>query len=90
MGRVECVAKYRRLNRGAGVEIAQWWLTLAKEGGPYVAPFLLAAIVWLNIDRNRLIAENKQKDERLVHLSEQSIALAAELRMFLFNERKGA
>jgi hypothetical protein len=71
------------------VEIAQWF-SLVKEGGAYVAPLLLGAIIWLNQERKRLIEENKLKDDRLVSLSEQSIALAAELKMFLFNERKGA
>lgn len=69
------------------MEIAQWF-SLVKEGGAYVAPLLLGAIFWLNQDRKRLIEENKTKDQRLVTLSEQSIALAAELKMFLFNERK--
>jgi hypothetical protein len=66
------------------------WFALVKDGGAYVAPLLLGAIFWLNQDRNRLIAENKAKDERLVILSEQSIAVAAELKMFLFTERRDA
>lgn len=71
------------------MEIAQWF-SLVKEGGAFVAPLLLGAILWLNQDRKRLIEENKLKDERLVSLSEQSIALAAELKLFLFNERKAS
>lgn len=71
------------------MEIAQWF-SLVKEGGAYVAPLLLGAILWLNQDRKRLIAENKLKDDRLVSLSEQSIAVSTELKMFLFNERKVA
>ena len=70
------------------MEVGQWF-SLVKEGGAYVAPLLLGAIFWLNQERKRLIEENKLKDERLVSLSEQSIAVAAELKMFLFNERKG-
>lgn len=69
------------------MEIAQWF-ALVKEGGIYVAPLLLGAIFWLNADRNRLIQDNKLKDERLLDLSERSIAVAAELKTFLFNERK--
>lgn len=67
---------------------AEWWFSLAREGGPWVCPFLLGAIFWLNADRNRLIAENKLKDERLVSLSERSITVATELKTFLFNERR--
>lgn len=64
------------------------WFSLAKDGGAYVCPFLLAAILWLNVDRNRLIKENQLKDNRLVDIAERSIAVSTELKMFLFNERR--
>ena len=64
------------------------WFALAKEGGAYVSPLLLGAILWLNADRKRLIEENKLKDDRLVALSERFITVATELKTFLFSERK--
>lgn len=64
------------------------WFQWAKEGGAYVAPFLLGALIWLNIDRARLIAENKEKDDRLIVLAERIITLTAELKTYLFSERK--
>jgi hypothetical protein len=69
---------------------AQWWFQLAKEGGAFVAPFLLGAIAWQEIERKRLLAENKEKDDRLVKLSEQFITVATEMKTFLFNERKAS
>lgn len=67
---------------------AAQWFALAKDGGAYIAPFLLGAILWLNADRARLIAENKLKDDRLVSLSERSLTVFAEVKTFMFNERK--
>ena len=64
------------------------WMDLATKGGAYVAPFLMGAILWLLVDRKRLVEENKQKDTRLVDLAERAIAVNAEIRMFLFQERK--
>jgi hypothetical protein len=69
------------------VTIEQWF-AFVKEAGAYISPLLLGAIVWLDSDRKRLIAENKLKDERLVSLSERFITVATELKTFLFNERK--
>ena len=54
----------------------------------YISPLLLASTLWLNEDRKRLIAENKQKDDHLVSLSERSLTVFAEVRTFMFNERK--
>lgn len=64
------------------------WVELGKQGGAVLVPFLLGAIFWMNLDRNRLIAENKLKDDRLVKLSEKSIEVWTEVRAFLFHERK--
>lgn len=68
---------------------AEQWFQLAKDGGAYIAPFLLGALLWMNTDRNRLIAENKLKDDRLVALSERSLTVFAEVKTFMFkNELK--
>ena len=64
------------------------WITWAKEAGAYISPLLMGAVIWLNTDRNRLILENKQKDERLHGVSERLLVVATELKMYLFNERK--
>ncbi len=64
------------------------WFALAKEGGAYISPLLLGAILWLNSERKRLIEENKLKDDRLVILSERSLTVIAEVKTFLFNERQ--
>lgn len=64
------------------------WFTFAKEAGVYIAPLLMGGMYWLNEDRKRLIAENKQKDDHLVSLSERSLTVFAEVRTFMFNERK--
>lgn len=56
----------------------------------YISPLLLAAILWLNADRSRLIAENKLKDDRLVALSEQSLTVFAEVKTYLFSERRAS
>jgi hypothetical protein len=65
------------------------WFGLVKEGGAYCAPLLLAAVLWLNADRARLLQELKERDARLETLAERVIAITTELRNFLFNERKG-
>jgi hypothetical protein len=65
-----------------------WWFQLAKEGGGYLSPFLLGAIIWLNMDRKRLIDDNAKKDQRLEALSDRIITVATELRTYLFSERK--
>jgi len=64
------------------------WIQWAKEAGAYVSPLLMAALIWMNVDRNRLIKENNEKDQRLEILAERVITVATQLQMFLFNERK--
>lgn len=64
------------------------WLSWAKEAGAYISPLLMAAVLWLNADRTRLLSENKLKDDRLQDLAERLIIVSTELKMYLFNERK--
>ncbi len=63
------------------------WIVWAKDAGAYVSPLLMAAIFWLNVDRNRLIEENKGKDDKLSDLSERTITVMTELKTFLFSGR---
>lgn len=65
----------------------EWWFQVVKDGGAIAAVLLLGALIWMNIDRNRLIDELKVKDEKLVSLSERTITILTELRTFLFNVR---
>lgn len=66
------------------------WFDLVQKGGTYTAPLLLAAILWLNADRGRLLAELKSRDEKLESLAERWLVVVTELRTFLFNERKSS
>ena len=77
----------------------QWWLAFVKEGGAYCAVLELGALVWLAKDRGGIIerlladkaaldAELRSKSSEVKDLAERVITLTAELRMFLFNERK--
>lgn len=61
-----------------------------QQGGSYCAPLLLVALYWLSRDRQRLLDENKEKDQRLQGLSEQLITISTELKVFLTNERKSS
>lgn len=64
------------------------WLQLAKEGGGILSPFLIAALIWLNMDRNRLIADCRSDRAKIDDLSERLLTITAELKTFLFSERK--
>lgn len=64
------------------------WVTWAKEAGAYISPLLMGGLIWLDVDRRRLLTENKIKDDRLVDLSERFLTVATELKIYLFNERK--
>jgi len=66
----------------------EWWLQVVKDGGAIAAILELGALVWLNVDRNRLIEENKAKDTQLVSLAERTITVMTELKTFLFNVRE--
>lgn len=65
----------------------EWWFQAVKDGGAAVSVLLLGALVWMNVDRNRLIAENQEKDKQLADLAERTIIVMTELRTFLFNIR---
>ncbi len=65
------------------------WFAYVKEGGAYCSPLLLAAIYWLNTERSRLLVELKERDGKLESLAERVLTISAELKVFLFNERKG-
>lgn len=64
---------------------------MVKEGGAYVSPLLLGAIIWLSTDRNRLLTSLKdkdvllkEKDDKLASLSERTLVFMAEIKTFLF------
>jgi len=63
----------------------EWWLSIVKDGGGIAAVLELGALIWLNIDRNRLIEELRAKDEQLEKLAERTISIMMEIRTFLFN-----
>lgn len=65
----------------------EWWFQVVKDGGAVAAILELGALVWLNVDRNRLISENKAKDTQLSNLSERMITVMTELKTFLFSRR---
>ncbi len=65
----------------------EWWFQVVKDGGAIAAILELGALVWLNVDRNRLLEENKAKDTQLVSLAERTIGTMTEIKTFLFNVR---
>ena len=50
----------------------------------------LGALIWLNADRNRLLASLDLKSKEVKDLAERVITIATELKVFLFNERKAS
>ncbi len=64
----------------------EYWFNLAKEGGLYIAPFLLAALIWMNGERKRLLEECDDKDEKLYALAVQTATLTAELKAIVFGK----
>lgn len=64
------------------------WFSYVKDSGASAVPLLLGALIWMNAERRRLLEENKEKDEKIEALATQVITLAAEIKTFLFNERK--
>lgn len=62
---------------------------LVTKGGAYVSPLLLAAILWLNADRNRLLSALKERDDKLESLSERHLVVMTELKTWLFSEQRG-
>lgn len=68
------------------------WITFAKEAGAYISPLLMAAILWLVTDRNRLLDSLSkkdsviaEKDEKLQSLSERTLVTMTEIKTFLFS-----
>lgn len=62
----------------------EYWFSLAKEGGAYMAPLLLAGLLWMNTERKRLLIILEDKDEKLYALAVQTSALVAELKSIVF------
>jgi hypothetical protein len=60
------------------------WFDLVQKGGAYVSPLLLAALLWMNSERSRLLQRLKERDDRIDDLAERIIVVATELRTFLF------
>lgn len=65
----------------------EWWFQAVKDGGAVAAILELGALIWLNLDRNRLIDENKSKDDQLASLSERTVVVMTEIKTFLFSGR---
>jgi hypothetical protein len=63
-------------------------IQFVREGGGYCAVLELFAILFLLRDRVRLISTVDKKDIELKELSALIIAVATELKTFLFSERK--
>lgn len=63
----------------------EWWFQVVKDGGAVAAILELGALFWLNLERNRLIEENKDKDDKLVSLSERTVVVMTEIKTFLFS-----
>ena len=70
------------------VEAGIDWIAYVKEGGAWCAPMLLMAVYWLNAERVRLLQEVRTRDEKLEDLSDRALTVMAELKTFLFTERK--
>jgi len=70
------------------------WIAYAKDAGAYISPLLMAAVIWLNADRNRLLESLGKKDllladkdEKLQSLSERTLVTMTEIKTFLFSGR---
>ncbi|CAN7372184.1 hypothetical protein LJR220_003316 [Bradyrhizobium sp. LjRoot220] len=66
----------------------EWWLQKVQEGGGIAAVLELAALIWMNFERKRLIGEVKEKSDKVDALAERLIVVATELKTFLFSERR--
>lgn len=60
-----------------------------KNGGAYCSPLLLIALIWMNAERTRLLEELQKQEDRISKLSESTLTVLAELKLFLFHERRG-
>ncbi len=70
----------------------EWWFQKVQEGGAIAAVLLLGALVWMNVDRKRLLAALDRKDETIAkkdedlkNLSSEVLVLLAEVKTFLFH-----
>jgi hypothetical protein len=68
-------------------------LAFVREGGAYCAPLLLLAILWLELDRRRLLKSLSDKDEiiavkdaKIESLSERVIEVATAVRTLLIGK----
>lgn len=64
-----------------------FWFDLAQKGGAYIAPFLLAALIWMTRDRNRLLARLEQKSTKVEDMAERMIVVMTELKGMLGGRR---
>lgn len=64
------------------------WITWAKEAGVYISPLLMGAVLWQELERKRLITDNKELNLHVRDLAERVLTISAELKTYLFNERK--
>lgn len=64
------------------------WITWSKEAGVYISPLLMGAVLWQEVERRRLLGENKAKDVQIMSLAERVLVVSTELKTYLFNERK--
>jgi len=65
-------------------ELFDW----VKNGGAYCSPLLLLALIWMNVERLRLLEELRKSEDRLGMLSERTLIVLAELKTLLFSDRK--
>ena len=70
----------------------EWWFQKVQEGGAITAVLLLGALIWMNVDRKRLLAALDlkdqiiaKKDDDLQSLSKETLVLLAEVKTFLFH-----
>jgi hypothetical protein len=70
----------------------EWWLDFVQRAGSVAAVLELGAILWMNVDRNRLLECLKgkdttieEKDKKLLELAGQTLVLLAEIKTFLFH-----
>lgn len=48
----------------------------------------MGAVLWQEVERRRLLGENKAMAAQVMALAERVISVSTELKMYLFNERK--
>jgi hypothetical protein len=64
------------------------WVGFVKEGGAYCSPLLLAGLIWLNVERTRLLDQLKERDAEVKSLAERVLTITAELKYFLFHQHR--